>query len=148
MCYVLCCLCSKNILWASSFKPAPMQNIFCYSLPPMGRFLPILGRSWVLLGRSWAALGRSCRSWGALGRSWAPLGRSWAALRTTCPNHPKIDSKSDRFGPAKACQNDPQIDTQIHQKSIQKTMRKKNRYRTNIRPPQDAKVLVKPIENK
>ena len=91
--------------------------------PLLGALGPLLGRSWAALGPLLAALGRSG---GALGRSWAPLGRSWAALRTTCPNHLKIDAKNDRFGPAKACQNDPQIDLQIHQKSIQKTIRKKN----------------------
>ena len=75
-----------------------MQNIFCYSLPPMGRFLPILGRFWVLLGRSWVLLGRS---WAALGRSWgaleallAALGPLLGALRPLLERYAKIIKKS------------------------------------------------------
>jgi len=47
--------------------------------------------------------------------------------------------KNDRFGPPKGSENDFQIDPKINQKSVQKTIRTKSRYRTNIKPPKTQK---------
>ena len=119
---------SKWVLW-------PLLGALGALLGALGALLAALG---ALLGALGALLGRS---WPLLGPSWVLLGRSWAALGTTCKKHQKIDAKDDRFGPPKASQNDSKIDPQIDQKSMQSTMRKKTRYRTNIGPSQDAKVI-------
>ena len=53
----------------------------------------------------------------------------------------KIDSQNDGFGPPKASQNDPKIESKSDQKSMQKTKRKKNRHKTKITPSEVQKSL-------
>ena len=75
------------------------------------------------------------------GSSWGALGRSWGALGTTCKHHQKIESKNDRFGPPKGSQNGLKIVPKSDQKSMPKTIRKKNQSKTNLAPLKTQKPL-------